>query len=489
MSNLPAPHPGESNSRRVLRGFVAMSASSFGVMAIQLGYAAITSRLLPPSAFGAYAVALSGVGLIGMLGGSSLGQSAARRDHDSVHLDRSLVTLALIVGITMTLVAMLLAPFWGQLWGVPESTPATRVLALGIPSTAVASVLAGILRRNGRTSAVAGRTAIGQLTGLAIGLATVLSLRTAWSLGVAAVAGAVVSGALFATSLPRERLTPTRPTSASVEDAVYGAKSAGMNLLRYGTNLIAPWSIGRFAGSDALGGYNRATTMLTLPLEALQRSFSYSLFPELRPGGPASHSGKALTDILILVSWPAIVLGGLGYFAAPPLLALILGPGWEVAISLAGLAVLLGVAPLIAVPLGAAVEALGMFRATLLAWGLGAVSLFAGGVATSRYADPQWAMLGLLGSALILIVVCGAALNRIGRLQVKSWLRSVAPIAWLQVAVSVLLVAAAWWVEDTVLRTALAAVVGTLEVSLLWIFRHRTPFGRAAGHYSLPGFR
>ena len=67
-----------------------MTASSFAVMGVQLGYAAITSRLLPPSAFGAYAVALSGVGFIGMLGGSSLGQAAARRDHDSVHsTDRS----------------------------------------------------------------------------------------------------------------------------------------------------------------------------------------------------------------------------------------------------------------------------------------------------------------------------------------------------------------------------------------------------------------
>ena len=115
--------------------------------------------------------------------------------------------------------------------------------------TGLASVLAGILRRSGRTSAVAWRTAIGQLAGMGIGLATILSVQTAWSLAVAAVSGSIVMGALLAASLPRERLVPTRPTLASVDDAVYGAKSAGMNLLRYGTNLIAPWSIGRFAGA------------------------------------------------------------------------------------------------------------------------------------------------------------------------------------------------------------------------------------------------
>ena len=78
---------------------------------------------------------------------------------------------------------------------------------------------------------------------------------------MAAVTGAVVTGALLAASLPRERLVPTRPTPASVDDAIYGAKSAGMNLLRSGTNLIAPWSIGRFAGAAELGGFNRATTL------------------------------------------------------------------------------------------------------------------------------------------------------------------------------------------------------------------------------------
>ena len=329
-----------------------MTASSFAVMGTQLVYAAITSRLLPPSAFGVYAVSLSGVGFVGMLGGSSLGQAASRRNHDSVHLDRSLVTLAVIVGCATALLASVLAPLWGRLWGAPESVLVTRVLTLGIPMTGLASVLAGILRRGGRTSTVAGRTAIGQLAGMAIGLATVLTVKTAWSLGVSAVAGAVATAALLAASLPRERLVPTRPTLASVDDAVYGAKSAGMNLLRSGTNLVAPWSIGRFAGASDLGAYNRATTLLTLPLEAIQRAYSYSLFPELRPGGPASRSSNALTDIIVLAAWPAMFVGGIGYFAAPPFLALLLGPGWEDAESIAGMALLLGVLPMVGVPLG-----------------------------------------------------------------------------------------------------------------------------------------
>src|SRR6476619_5402537 len=89
---------GGKHPQRVLKGFLSMSASSFVVMAIQLGYAAVTSRLMGPSAFGAYAVALSGIGLLGMVGGSSLGVSAARSSDDSESVDRSLVTTAALTG-------------------------------------------------------------------------------------------------------------------------------------------------------------------------------------------------------------------------------------------------------------------------------------------------------------------------------------------------------------------------------------------------------
>ena len=467
-----------------------MTASSFAVMGVQLGYAAITSRLLPPNAFGAYAVALSGVGFIGMLGGSSLGQAAARRNHDSVHLDRSLVALALTVGCATALLAFLLAPLWGRLWGVPESVLVTRVLALGIPMTGLASVLAGILRRRGRTSTVALRTAIGQLAGMAIGLTTILSMKTAWSLGVAAVTGTVVTGALLAATLPRDRLVPTRPTLASVDDAIYGAKSAGMNLLRYGTNLIAPWSIGRFAGASDLGAYNRATTLLTLPLEAVQRAYSYSLFPELRPGGPTSRTSNALTDIIILAAWPALFVGGIGYFAAPPFTALLLGPGWETAESIAGLALLLGVLPMVGVPLASSLEAIGRFKVVATGWMLSAVSIAAGAIGAAGSGSASPALLGLLAASASSSLLYVVVLARTGTLSASRILGGTKLILGMQAAVTIVLAVATPRAPGGDLKLlAWIALVGALELSVLWAIRRRTAFWQVGRSHRLPGFR
>ena len=489
MPDVPAPTQEDSNSRRVLRGFVAMTASSFAVMAVQLGYAAITSRLLPPSAFGAYAVALSGVGFIGMLSGSSLGLAAARRDHESVQLDRSLLTLALIWGCATGLAAILLAPFWGRIWGVPESTRVTQILALGIPLSALSAVLAGILRRGGRTSAVAGRTALGQLAGMAVGLSTILSLKTPWSLGVASVAALMVTTVLMSACLPHDRLKPARPTSNSINDSLYAVKFAGMNLIRQGAVTFPLWSVGKFVGADALGAVNRATTLVTLPLETATRGLSYSLFPEMRPGGPASRSPTALTDLMILVTWAAVILGGTGYFLAAPVVLLVLGSQWTAIAPLAGWAVLLGLIPAIGTPLGSTLEALGHFKLTL--WGFVAYvpAALAGAVVTWAFDTPVPALVGLVvGTALqatAFIVVAG----RLGILEISDYLTGVRGVFLTQAAFAIILGGVSMSGVDGTQRILWLCGIVLSEFTLLWIFRHRTQFGRVAAIYSLPGFR
>lgn len=477
----------ESHSRRVLRGFVAMSASSFAVMAVQLGYAAISSRLLSPSAFGAYAVAMSGVGFISMLGGSSLGQSAARREHHSTHLDQSLVTIVLLLGCTTTLLAYLLAPLWGQLWGVPESTATTRVMALGIAPTAVAAVMAGALRRHGKTTQVAGRTAVGQLLGMTIGLAAILETRQTWSLGVSSVAGQAILVGLLSRSKYAPSLVSTRLSRAAWGETLYGAKTAGMNILRQGALTLPSWSVGRFVGADALGAFNRATVLITLPLETAQRALNYAIFPEFRPDGPVSRSPGSLTDILILLTWPATIIGGLGYFLAGPLLVFLLGSQWTSVVPLAGMAVLLGVLPMIGSPLATALEALGRFRLTLWAFLASLPAIGAGVLATSALDTPSPAMAGLVVSVALQAGVLLAGSNRLGILSLRTYWAGIRAVVLLQGGVTTALIAV-WGLVSGTDRLLWTLCLAAAEVALLCAARRRTAFWRIASARGLPGF-
>lgn len=489
MPDATTPRSGESHSQRVLKAFFVTTASSFAVLALSFLYATVTSRLLPPSAFGAFAVAFSWVGLLTVLGGSSLGLSAARRDYDSVHLDRSLVTLSAIIGGSTALVGFLLAPLWGGFWGIPESTEISRVLVLSLIPNGVSEVLAGIMRRHGLTSSAAMRTATGQILGILVGFAAVLLYRTPWSLAVALVVGPVLTVALLAFAVPGDRMKPTMPTAAALEDVLYAMKYGGMNVLRYGTNLVPIWSVGRFSGSASLGAYNRATTLLTNPLLNLQRSFSYTLFPELRPNGPVFRSPTAFTDVLILVTWPAVFLGGIGYFAAPPFISLVLGPTWSEASALAGVALLLGVVPIVSIPLGSALEALGRFWVTWLGWLVGAIVIGAGALFTALSSSPLPAMLGVLAATTVGMLIYFLYLSRAGLISLRRFYAGTKVIVGLQTAITILLAATrVMFLPNNEVLLAMTAAIAAIELVILWLVRRRTTFGVVARRYNLPGF-
>lgn len=467
-----------------------MSGTAVGVMVVQLGYAAVTSRVMGPDAFGAYAVALSGVGILGMIGGSSLGLSAARRDNGSASGDGMLLTVALLAGVTAATVAVVLAPLWGRIWAVPDSTEVSRLLAFALPLGAASSVLAGVLRRLGRTDSVALWTAVGQLLGMGVGLGAVLVAREPWSLAVTTVSGGLFTCVLLAARTPRRRLRPRWPDSLAVEDITYGSKAAGMNLLRSSSSQLARWSISRFAGAASLGAFNRATTLVTVPLETLQRSLNYALFPELRPGGPVFSSSNAFTDILILIAWPTLILAPVGYFAAPPFVSILLGPDWGSAASLAGLAALLGVAPMIAVPLASALEALGYFRATTLAWATSSLVILIGILGTLHTRSAEPAMAGLVAAELVLACVAGIALARKGLLSVARFAKAIAPVATAQALVAAgmgVIIAELGPLSPASLILALS--VGAAELVLVRLLRSRTAFGAIARERQLPGFK
>lgn len=476
-------------SRRVLGGFIALSLTSFGVMLLQMGYAAATSRMLPAGAFGAYAVALTGVGLLSLMNGSTMGQAAARSSRPIRSVDRALVTLSFITGAVVAALAVVVAPAWSALWGIPGATPITITLAMGTPFVSLAAVLAGILRRHGRTTVVARRTASAQVLGMAIGLAVVARTQAAWSLAISAVAAAVLTAFLLAAALPRAEIRPGAPTRDILEDAVYSLKAAGVNVLRYATNLLTPWSVGRFAGADDLGAYNRATTLVSIPLQNVQNAFAYSLFPELRPNGPVFSQQRVFTQIVVLVTWPAAILLGLGVVAAGPFLSLLLGPSWAAAAALGGLAVCLGVVPMFEVPVLSAVEALGKFGIATRAWAISSLAIVVGAAFTWATHDPRYAMIGLIGAKVGSVLIAGAYLARNGLFDVRVYTRDVAPVVVLQGFVAVVVgIAMAIAPDSDGVRLGIVGAVGAVEVLALYAARRRTSFGRIARAHGLPGF-
>lgn len=458
-------------------GFLAMSANYFWLMALQLLYATVTSRMLSPSDFGSYAVALAGVAIMGVVGGSTLELAAARREHDSPSLDRALVSMAGIIGCAALALAVLLSGPWAHLWGIPDSQDITIALAIGLPFSALQGVFAGVLRRRGMTSSVARLTAIAQSAAVVVGLVSVAWTRSDWTLAVSPVLGSAVSAVALSLRAPRDRRMPGLPSVQSWADLTFAMRSAGMNVLRSSVRTSSTWSIGKACGSATLGSFNRALTLVTVPLESLQRALVYAVFPELRPAGPIVRSAHAFTELMIIVTGPAIIIAGLGVFAAPEFIALVLGPTWEEAASLAGLATLLGVIPMISAPMGTALEAQARFRSTLVAWIVSAMAIIGGVLLTLRSGSPVPAMSGLVVGGLASIPSLAAPLVRSGLLNLRGWWNGVSRILATQAFFSVLMFLGLEVLPDQrPLRAGLVVAASVLEGAFLWLTRGKLGF-------------
>lgn len=477
-------------SGRVLSGFVVLASGSLLAMLVQLLYASFTARLLTPDSFGAYAVALSAVGFIAMLSGTALGQATARRDRENAQLDTSLATVAATLGLLALMAALIAAPIWARVWSSPDSVSVTRLLACSIPGTAIGAVSAGVLRRQGRTTVVARATVVGQIAGVVCGAVAVAATRTTTSLGVAAVAASIMTAGMLHARLPRPYRRFSRPTRECYDDLVYSTKTGGLSFVRYFTNLIPLWSISRFVGAQEVGAFNRAVTVLTIPIETVQRSFTYTLFPEVRPKGPAARSDRdVLTHVMILVTWPAVVLGVTGYFVAPFVLRLVLGPQWAEAESLAGPAVLLGVAPIIAVPMSATLEAHGRFRVTATGWLLSASAIIAGATVAAILSETWAAMAGMIAAPLLAATLYAFKLSRSGLFTPRLYYAGIRSIVLIQAVVLCLFIAVGLLGFPAFWELTAYVSITACEVGLLWLVRTRTPFGRVAQSYELPGFR
>ena len=455
-------------------------------MVVQVAYAACTARMMAPEDFGAYAVALSGAGLVATFAGTSAGQAASRSD-SSADSDRTLLALVAVVAPLACLVTLILAPAWAHLWGVPGAVGPTWVLAVGLAPMAYSAVLAGFLRREGRTSLVAARTALGQLVGMALGLIAVALFRQPWTLSAAATIGWFATSILLARALGAARVVPKAPTQLARADLHYSVKSAGLSLLRQLGSTLPPWSVGRFAGAAELGVYNRATTLITLPIDTVQRSLAYALFPELRPGSAAHSGSRIVTDLVVVISWASIVLIGIGYPLAAPAAVLILGPDWVAVQSLAGMAFLLGFIPTIGVPIATALESKGAFRSNFLVAAVGAFIVTTGIVATKVYGTATPAMGSMLIAATLQTGLWFFLGSRNGLLSMRGvWLgiRGIL-LAQVLISVSLALLELLLLSSNAVVRLIVFGTVGLMELLLIWIFRRRTRLGKTLAEYGL----
>ena len=319
-----------------LRGAAWSYAGAAVVIVGQLGYTAMTARLISPAEFGAYATAQALLGLVGYLTLSTVGNAIIR--HPS--LDRTVIGTGLVItGIAGSAVAALViatADLWAEVWRSPGAVPLLRLFAPQVVLGALAIVPLSLIRRDlrFRTASLIETTSI--MGGFAIGAVLAWQSRSAEAL----VAGQVASaGALLVLSAAaaRSQLALTYSGKHIRSLFSFSAQVSLQNLGHYLNNTLPSFVVSRSLGQASLGFFSRGSLLVVLPLAFLAQGVQktlYPIFPSFR--GREQDCRRMMLDVASVTStfvWP--LFAALAGFA-PLVVKLLLGAEWAVVSTLIG---------------------------------------------------------------------------------------------------------------------------------------------------------
>ena len=292
----PTPPP-----RRGLLGNAGWSALDFWTQqATALVAFVVVGNIIGPAAVGLVTVAQLAVTLMMTLlldGFSDV--LVQRRELDPEHFDTTFWLLAGI-GAGAGLLLWASAPLVAALFGEPELRPMLPVFALGLPCVAVSAVYQSLLQRDLRFPALAARSALSQLAGLATAVSMARAGHGAWALvGYFLCARALDAALLAAIS---RRLPGRRWSRAALADIVgFGRHRVRNQLIGFVVMQVDRFSAGLFLGPAVVGLYSTAERIAIALTGGLSGVLGRVAFPVLsaRQADPAAFR-QGLQDVLLV---------------------------------------------------------------------------------------------------------------------------------------------------------------------------------------------
>lgn len=319
-----------STARKVAAGSAWMFGAQIAAMVLQIGYAAVTARLVGPQAFGLYAAALAASGFISVVANAGLGQSVMRtRDLPEGDV-RKINSLALGIGAIGALVLYAGATLWSRVWiGDSGAVTATEWLALSALVTPLLGVLMAVARRRNLFRVLA-LTQLGcNFIGMLIGVLFVIQYRTASALVANLVITQYLMVFLLAAVIGKASL-PASINASVFHHLGFSGKVTVSNILSYFQANSLKWSVSSSLGASTLGMWNRAEVVSTVPFQALQNSLVQAIYPEFRHHPAGSTQARELwSDLLVFLGWITFPVSVAAAFLVPFVVPVVLGDGWE----------------------------------------------------------------------------------------------------------------------------------------------------------------
>ncbi len=315
-----------TSRRRLAFGALAYGFVNIVKVGLQLVLLPVMARLLGPSEFGIYALALPTVSLVGLLADGGLGATLAREPESRSLVWSSAFWFLLLMGIVLAAGTSAFGLFLGYMVAQPRVAPMMAVLSLSIVFLVLAVPANARLARRKNLGVGAAAELAANLSGAGVAIILGLKGAGAWSLVVQylvvfAVRGLILNVASF--SLPRFEFS----FDVVKTHLASGGLIVGSRLIEYSSRVGESVLVDRIFGTAILGSYTFANQISKFAGEAVGNVAWVTLYVQALTSdqNSASEIHRKLCRMVSAILFP---IAALAAAAAPELVSSLLGPKW-----------------------------------------------------------------------------------------------------------------------------------------------------------------
>lgn len=321
----------ETLKRQSIRGVSLTAGAQLAQALLRTVSVVVLARLLTPHDYGIVAMVTSITALALLFQGMGLSAAAIQERKLTHEQSSTLFWLNAAAGSALTLGVAASAPLIAWFYQEPQVLWVAVVSALNFVIASLGIQHTALLKRRMQFKVLAAR----QVTSVTLG--TVTSIVCAviglsyWSLVFGSLVTTATSTALL-WSVAKWKPGPPRRNTGARALVRFGAHLTGFELTNYLVKNLDNVLIGRFWGSDALGIYSKAYSLLLLPINNLLRPLNEVALPALSQlqDLPQRYRQyyRRYVSVLAVTSMPFIALL---FVCSDEVVLLLLGPQWTAA--------------------------------------------------------------------------------------------------------------------------------------------------------------
>ncbi|SDB54963.1 polysaccharide transporter, PST family [Desulfonatronum thiosulfatophilum] len=289
----------------------------------------VLARLLTPQDFGIVSMVSVIVGFAALFKDAGLSLATVQKETISPGEISTLFWLNIAISIFVGLSIVALAPFISLFYNKPELTYVTIALSLSVVIQGFGIQHAALLRRHMYFLTLGFIEIFSSIVGLSIAIFFALQGFNYWALVLSTISISIASVSLTYIFCPWIPNLPKRRTGAR-KMLRFGMHVSGYNILTYITQHVDQILIGKFIGPYGLGIYNRAHSVVQMPIFAIRKpiaNVSVSAFSRIQ--NEPDKIKKYADKYVLIISFFSMPVMAFCFVYSESLILLLLGKNWD----------------------------------------------------------------------------------------------------------------------------------------------------------------